>query len=141
MQKLRIGSTLIEFGIRQWQTDYDEEFPVHWCDSLLVITNEHLNYKNSGEFLCQHEWKEIVEYAEHAVLGELKTGVKLGFIEPDISFQYFCEGDCSMELTVHLSEEQGFNGKTSTISFGKNEVEHFLECLKNEIRVAREREM
>lgn len=104
------------------QDEYDK-----WCNVTISISNNYINYNNSGELLLECEINTIIKYLKLFLEDGITEKEEISFIEPDIEFILYND---LVELKINLFENGALSADYFVICLNKEEIKQILDYLE-----------
>lgn len=103
------------------QDEYDK-----WCNVTISISNNYINYNNSGELLLECEINTIIKYLKLFLEDGITEKEEVSFIEPDIEFILYNE---LVDLKINLFENGALSADYFVICLNREEIKQVLNYL------------
>ena len=103
------------------QDEYDK-----WCNVTISISNNYINYNNSGELLLECEINTIIKYLKLFLEDGITEKEEVSFIEPDIEFILYNE---LVDLKINLFENGALSADYFVICLNREEINQVLNYL------------
>ncbi len=110
---------------RKYSDTQDEDDK--WCNITIYISNNYINYNNSGELLLECEINTIIKYVKLFLENGITEKEEISFIEPDIEFILYND---LVELKINLFENGALSADYFVICLNKEEIKQILDYLE-----------
>ncbi len=104
------------------QDEYDK-----WCNVTISISNNYINYNNSGELLLECEINTIIKDLKLFLEDGITEKEEISFIEPDIEFILYND---LVDLKINLFENGALSADYFVICLNKEEIKQILDYLE-----------
>lgn len=104
------------------QDEYDK-----WYNVTISISNNYINYNNSGELLLECEINTIIKYLKLFLEDGITEKEEVSFIEPDIEFILYND---LVDLKINLFENGALSANYFVICLNKEEIKQVLNYLE-----------
>lgn len=110
---------------RKYSDTQDEDDK--WCNITIYISNNYINYNNSGELLLECEINTIIKYLKLFLEDGITEKEEISFIEPDIEFILYND---LVDLKINLFENGALSADYFVICLNKEEIKQILDYLE-----------
>lgn len=110
---------------RKYSDTQDEDDK--WCNITIYISNNYINYNNSGELLLECEINTIIKYVKLFLENGITEKEEISFIEPDIEFILYND---LVDLKINLFENGALSADYFVICLNKEEIKQILDYLE-----------